>query len=63
MNNTLTTIFAKNHGTGAVISHDLKGIGPPFDKKVMSGCETPKFKRVGRDVSRYDIVQPVACEN
>ena len=49
------TIFAKNYGAGAVISHNLKGVAPPVpavqcwaDTNVMSGCETPTLKRVGR---------------
>ena len=49
-----STIFARNYGTAAVISYNLKGIAPPFpqvqcwiDKNLMSGCEAPTLKRVG----------------
>ena len=48
------TIFARNYGTAAVISYNLKGIAPPvppvqcwIDKNLMSGCEAPTLKRVG----------------
>ena len=48
------TIFARNYGTAAVISYNLKGIAPPvppvqcwIDKTLMSGCEAPTLKRVG----------------
>ena len=50
----VTTIFARNYGTAAVISYNLKGIAPPvppvqcwIDKNLMSGCEPPTLKRVG----------------
>jgi hypothetical protein len=49
-----TTIFARNYGTAAVISYNLKGIAPPVppiqccaNKNLMSGCATPTLKRVG----------------
>jgi hypothetical protein len=39
------TIFARNYGTVAIISYNLKGIAPPVppvqcwtDKNLMSGC-------------------------
>jgi hypothetical protein len=48
------TIFARNYGTAAVISYNLKGIASPvppvqcwIDKNLMSGCEAPTLKRVG----------------
>ena len=48
------TIFARNYGTAAVISYNLKGIAPPVppvqcwtDKNLLSGCEAPTLKRVG----------------
>ena len=48
------SIFARNYGTAAVISFNLKGIAPPvppvqcwIDKNLMSGCEAPTLKRVG----------------
>jgi hypothetical protein len=48
------TIFARNYGTAAVISYNLKRIAPPvpsvqcwIDKNLMSGCEAPTLKRVG----------------
>ena len=51
---TQPTIFARNYGTAAVISYNLKGIAPPvppvqcwIDKNLMSGCEAPTLKRVG----------------
>jgi hypothetical protein len=51
---TTKTIFARNYGTGAVISYNLTGIAPPvppvqcwIDKNLMSGCEAPTLKRVG----------------
>ena len=50
----MATIFARNYGTAAVISYNLKGIAPPvppvqcwIDKNLMSGCEAPTLKRVG----------------
>jgi hypothetical protein len=52
-----STIFARNYGTAAVISYNLKGIAPPvppvhdmqcwIDKNLMTGCEAPTLKRVG----------------
>jgi hypothetical protein len=49
-----STIFARNYGTAAVISYNLKGIAPPVppvqcwaDKNLMSGCAAPTLKRVG----------------
>jgi hypothetical protein len=51
---TTKTIFARNYGTAAVISYNLKGIAPPvppvqcwIDKNLMCGCEAPTLKRVG----------------
>jgi hypothetical protein len=51
---TTKTIFARNYGTAAVISYNLKGVAPPvppvqcwIDKNLMSGCEAPTLKRVG----------------
>ena len=51
---TTKTIFARNYGTAAVISYNLKGIAPPVppvqcwaNKNLMSGCATPTLKRVG----------------
>jgi hypothetical protein len=50
----LSTIFARNYETAAVISYNLKRIAPPvppvqcwIDKNLMSGCEAPTLKRVG----------------
>jgi hypothetical protein len=61
---TTKTIFARNYGTAAVISYNLKGIAPPvppvqcwIDKNLMSGCEA------GKNVSINGILQPNACEN
>ena len=52
-----STIFARNYGTAAVISYNLKGIAPPvppvqcwIDKNLTSGCEAPTLKRVGGGV-------------
>jgi hypothetical protein len=49
-----STIFARNYGTTAVISYNLKGIAPPVppvqcwaNKNLMSGCAAPTLKRVG----------------
>ena len=43
-----STMFARNYGTAAVISYNLKGIAPPVppvqcwtDKNLMSGFEAP----------------------
>ena len=51
---TTKTFFARNYGTAAVNSYNLKGIAPPvppvqcwIDKNLMSGCEAPTLKRVG----------------
>jgi hypothetical protein len=51
---TTNTIFARNYGTAAVISYNLKGIAPPVpsvqcwtDKNWMSGCEAPTLKQGG----------------
>ena len=52
---TTKTIFARNYGTAAVISYNLKGIAPLIspvqcstDKNLlMSGCEAPTLKRMG----------------
>jgi hypothetical protein len=51
---TTKTIFARNYGTAAVISYNLKGIAPPvppvqcgIDKTLRAGCEAPTLKRVG----------------
>ena len=51
---TTKTIFARNYGTAAVISYNLKGIAPPVppiqcwaNKNLMSGCAAPILKRVG----------------
>jgi hypothetical protein len=48
------TIFARNYGTAAVISYNLKGIAPPVppvqcwaNKNLTSGCAAPTLKRVG----------------
>ena len=53
-NNLTSTIVAKNYGTAAVISYNVKGIAPPVppvqcwaDKNLRSGCEAPTLKRVG----------------
>jgi hypothetical protein len=50
---TTMTIVARNYGTAAVISYNLKGIAPPvpplqcwIDKNLMSGYEVPTLKRV-----------------
>ena len=48
------TIVARNYGTAAVISYNLKVIAPPvppvqcwIGKNLISGCEAPTLKRVG----------------
>ena len=53
-NDRTSTIFARNYGTAAVISYNLKGIAPPVppvqcwgNKNLMSGCAAPTLKRVG----------------
>ena len=74
---TTKKIFARNYGTAAVISYNLKGIAltvPPVqcwaNKNLMSGCAAPTLKRVGGGrvanmfhVSGDGILQPNACEN
>ena len=59
---TTKTIFARNYGTAAVISYNLKGIAPPVppvqcwaNKNLMSGCAAPTLKRVegARVVNMY----------
>ena len=52
---TTKTIFARNYGTAAVISYNLKGIAPPVspvvqcwaNRNLMSGYASPTLKRVG----------------
>jgi hypothetical protein len=52
---TTKTIFARNYGTAAVISYNLKGIAPPVspvvqcwaNRNLMSGYAAPTLKRVG----------------
>jgi hypothetical protein len=67
-----STIFARNYGTAAVISYNLKGIAPPpvlpiqcwAERNRMSGCAAPTLKRGGGgNVSVNGILQPNACEN
>jgi hypothetical protein len=73
---TTKTIFARNYGTAAVISYNLKGIAPPVppvqcwaNKNLMCGCASQTLKRVGggRVEKMYQeingILQPNACEN
>ena len=72
---TTKKIFARNYGTAAVISYNLKGIAPPVppvqcwaNKNLMSGCAAPTLKPVGgreggKYVSGNGILQPNACEN
>jgi hypothetical protein len=64
---TTKTIFARNCGTAAVISYNLKGIAPPvppvqcwIDKNLMSGCGG---REGGKNVSVNGILQPNVCEN
>ena len=71
----LTTIFARNYGTAAVISYNLKGIAPPIppvqcwiDKKPDvwlrgANIETGGGREGGKNVSANGILQPNACEN
>ena len=51
---TTKTIFARNYGTAAVISYNLKGIAPPvppvqcwLNKNLMSGCEGANIETGG----------------
>jgi hypothetical protein len=51
---TTKTVFARNYGTAAVMSYNLKGIAPPVppvqcwaNKNLMYGCAAPTLKRVG----------------
>ena len=52
---TTKTIFARNYGTAAVISYNLKRIAPPVspvvqcwaNRNLMSGYAAPTLKRVG----------------
>ena len=72
----VATIFARNYGTAAVISYNLKGIAPPvppvqcwIDKNLMSAwlrganVETGGGREGGKNVSVNGILQPIACEN
>ena len=68
---TTKTIFARNYGTAAVISYNLKGIAPPPPRppsSMLGQCATPTLKRVGggrvgKNVSGNGTLQPNACEN
>ena len=70
-----TTIFARNYGTAAVISYNLKGIAPPRSPSSMldrqkpdvwlrgANIETGGGREGGKNVSVNGILQPNACEN
>ena len=73
---TIKTIFARNYGTAAVISYNLKGIAPPFPPvKSMLDRQKPDVwlrcanvepgggREGGKNVSVNGILQPNACEN
>ena len=72
---TTKTIFARNYGTAAVISYNLKGIAPPIrpvqcwiDKKPDvwlrgANIETGGGREGGKNVSANGILQPNASEN
>jgi hypothetical protein len=72
---TTKTIFARNYGTAAVISYNLKGIAPPVPPSSMLGqqksdasmrvanIETGGGRESGKYVSGNGILQPNACEN
>jgi hypothetical protein len=71
---TTKTIFARNYGTAAVISYNLKGIAAPVppvqcwtDKNLMSGARRQHSNGWGEggggNVSVNGILQPNACEN
>ena len=72
---TTKTIFARNYGTAAVISYNLKGIAPPIppvqcwiDKKPDvwlrgANIETGGGREGGKYVSANGILQPNASEN
>jgi hypothetical protein len=65
---TNKTIFARNYGTAAVVSYNLKEIAPPVppvqcwaNKNLMSGCAAPTLKRVGG--GRVENMYQEICEN
>jgi hypothetical protein len=72
---TTKTIFARNYGTAAVISYNLKGIAPPVPPGSMLGqqksdvwirganIETGGGREGRKYVSGNGILQPNACEN
>jgi hypothetical protein len=70
---TTKTIFARNYGTAAVISYNLKGIAPPvppmLDRQKPdvwlrgANIETGGRREGGKNVSVNGILQPNACEN
>jgi hypothetical protein len=69
------TIFAKNHGAGAVIEHNLKGAAcPPFPNSMLgrqkcnvwlrdANIETGGGREGEKNVSRNGILHANACEN
>ena len=72
---TTKTIFARNYGTAAVISYNLKGIAPPRSPSSMldrqkpdvwlrgANIETGGGREGGKNVSVNGILQPNACKN
>jgi hypothetical protein len=74
---TAKTIFARNYGTAAAISYNLRGIAPPPPRSPSSildrqkpdvwlqgaNIETGGGREGGKNVSVNGILQPNACEN